>query len=329
MVLTTAFVSAADAKPSVGPFKVVNKFALEGEGRWDYLVVDNDSRRLFVSRSTHVAVLDADSGAELGDIPNTPGVHGVALASDLGVGFVSDGGENKVTIFDLKSLEVLGKIDTGGNPDSIVYHPDTKMLFVQNGKTNSSTVIDAANRKVVATIPMPGRPEFTVYDDKGNLYINIEDKSSLVQVDIAGKQVKATWPLAGCEEPTGLAIDREGRTLFSACANKVLAVVNADTGKVTQTVPIGDDCDAVAFDPETGYVFASAGDGTLSILHKSGSGKYAVVQNLVSPVGSKTMAFDAAKHQVYLPSAKFTGDPTAHPRPSVVPGSAAVLVIGK
>jgi DNA-binding beta-propeller fold protein YncE len=176
---------------------------------------------------------------------------------------------------------------------------------------------------------MPGRPEYAVYDDKGNLYINIEDKSLLVKVDIASKEVKATWTLAGCEEPTGLAVDREAHTLFSACANKVLAVVDAETGKVTQTIPIGDDCDAVAFDPATGYVFASAGDGKLSILHKSATGKYAVVQTLTSPVGSKTMAFDSGKHQIYLPSAKFNGDPTAHPRPSVVPGSAAVLVIAK
>jgi YVTN family beta-propeller protein len=282
-----------------------------------------------MSRATHVAVLDADSGKEIGDIPNTPGVHGIAVAKDLGTGFISEGGDNKVSVFDLKTLKVLGKIDTGGNPDSIVYYPNTKTIFVQNGKDNSSTVIDAAARKVIGTIPLPGRPEFTVTDDKGNLYINIEDKSSLVQADISTKKVKATWPLTGCEEPTGMAIDRKARILFSACANKVLAVVNADSGKVLQTVPIGDDCDAVAFDPETGYVFASNGDGKLSILRKGGDGKYSVIQNLESAPGSKTMALDPGKHQIYLPTAKFEGDPTAHPRPGVVPGSVAVMVIGR
>jgi YVTN family beta-propeller protein len=326
-VLSAATASSA-SKASDG-FKVVKKFPLEGGGRWDYLVVGNDSRRLFMSRATHVAVLDADSGAVVGDIPDTPGVHGIALAPDLGVGFISDGGENKVAVFDLKTLQVLTKIETGKNPDSIVFYPPTKMVFVQNGGSNSSTVIDATTRQVVATIPLAGRPEFTVYDDDGNLYINLEDKSSLSVIDGANKSVKSTWPLSPCEGPTGLAIDRKSHMLFSACDNKIVAVTDAHSGKVVQTVPIGDDCDAVAFDPATGYLFASNGGGQLSIIKKNASGKYALVKNLTSAVGSKTMALDEAKHQVFLPSAKFTGDPTAHPRPSVVPGSVAVLVVGR
>jgi YVTN family beta-propeller protein len=224
---------------------------------------------------------------------------------------------------------VLTKIETGKNPDSIVFYPPTKMVFVQNGGSNSSTVIDATTRQVVATIPLAGRPEFTVYDDDGNLYINLEDKSSLSVIDGANKSVKSTWPLSPCEGPTGLAIDRKSHMLFSACDNKIVAVTDAHSGKVVQTVPIGDDCDAVAFDPATGYLFASNGGGQLSIIKKNASGKYALVKNLTSAVGSKTMALDEAKHQVFLPSAKFTGDPTAHPRPSVVPGSVAVLVVGR
>jgi YVTN family beta-propeller protein len=317
------------APKSSGEFKVVKKFPLDGGGRWDYLVVDNDSRRLFMSRATHVAVLDADSGAVVGDIPDTPGVHGIALAPELGIGFISDGGESKVTVFDLKTLKVITKIDTGKNPDSIVFYPPTKSVFVQNGGSNSSTVIDATTRQVTATIPLPGRPEFTVYDDDGNLYVNLEDKSSIAVIDANSKELKATWPLAPCDAPTGLAIDRKNHVLFSACDNKLLAVTDASDGKVLQTVPIGDDCDAVAFDPETGYVFASNGGGKLSVIKKNASGKYALVQNLPSAVGSKTMALDEAKHQLFLPAAKFTGDPTAHPRPSVVPGSVAVLVVGK
>ena len=320
---------AADAKSAAGPFKVLNKISVDGRGRWDYLIVDNDSRRLFMSRATHVSVFNADSGAPVGDIPDTPGVHGIALAPEFGIGFISDGGEGKVAVFDLKTLKVSNKIDVGKNPDSIVYDPNTKTVFVQNGGSNSSSVIDAATQKVVDTISLPGRPEFTVYDDKGNLFTNLEDKSSLAVIDASGRKVKATWPLAPCEEPTGLAIDKTSRRLFSACANKMLAVTDADSGKVLQTVPIGDDCDAVAFDPETGYIFASNGDGKLSVVRKKSEDKYAVVQSLLSSPGSKTMALDAQKHQIYLPSAKFNGDPTGHPRPTVVPGSIAILVVGK
>src|SRR3954470_20528125 len=228
----SSFLVAVDGKSAAPSFKVVNKISVDGGGRWDYLLVDNDSRRLFMSRSTHVAVFDADSGAVVGDIPDTPGVHGIALAPEFGVGFISDGGEGKVAVFDLKSLKISTKIDVGKNPDSIVYDPNTKTVFVQNGGSNSSTVIDAATQKVLDTIPLPGRPEFTVFDDQGNLFINLEDKSSLAVVDASARKLKTTWPLAPCEEPTGLAIDRKDRRLFSACANKVLAVTDADSGKV-------------------------------------------------------------------------------------------------
>jgi YVTN family beta-propeller protein len=329
VIIAMMSASALAADTTTSQFKVVSKFPLEGSGRWDYLYVDTESRRLFMTRATHVAVLNADTGAVLGDIPDTPNAHGIAIANELGVGFISSGGENKVSVFDLKTLKVLTKIETGGNPDSIFFHPATHTVFVQNGKSNSSTVIDPVKRSVIATIPVSGRPEFSVYDDQGNVFINLEDKSSIVEIDAAEKKVKATWPLAGCEEPTGLAIDRSAHKLFSACANKVLAVVDSENGKVLQTLPIGDDCDAVAFDPETGYVFASAGGGTLTIIHADGSGKYAIVQNLATAPGSKTMGFDPSTHKIYMPSAKFTGSPTGHPRPAVVPGSIEVMVIGQ
>src|SRR4051812_41098849 len=260
----SVFTLAAD-KPS-GTFKVVNKISVDGTGRWDYLIIDPQTRHLFMSRATHVSVLDADSGAVIGDIPDTLGVHGITLAPDLGVGFISAGGEDKVAVFDLKTLQVITKIPAGGNPDSMLYDPATKTLFVQDGKGNTTTVIDAATRKVAATIPMAGRPEFIVSDNKGTAYVKIEDKSSLSVIDIAGKKVKTTWNLKpSCEEPTGLAIDVKTRTLFSACANKVLAVINANSGKILQTLPIGDDTDAVAYDPATGFVFASSGDGKLFV----------------------------------------------------------------
>jgi len=190
-------------------------------------------------------------------------------------------------------------------------------------------VIDAEKRQVVATIPLGGKPEFAVYDDNGNLFVNLEDKESIAVIDTANKKVKATWPIEGCEEPSGLAIDRSSHTLFSACSNKLMAIVDSESGKLIQTLPIGDDCDALAFDPESGYVFASNGEGKLTIVHKNASGKYEVTQNLTSAPGSKTMALDASTHTVYLPTAKFNGDPGAHPRPPVVPGSIVILVVGK
>src|SRR5207244_2172918 len=322
--LETVCVRAADS--DAGQFKAVKKLPLEGGGRWDYLYVDGQSRRLYMSRATHFSVIDADSGVVVGDIPDTPGAHGVAVAPDYGVGFTSNGGENKVSVFDLKTLRVLTKIDTGGNPDSIVYHPATHDVFVQNGKGNSSSVIDVEKRQVVATIPLGAKPEFAVYDDKGNLFVNLEDKGAIAVIDTANRKVKATWSIEGCEEPSGLAIDLSSHTLFSACSNKLMAIVDSENGKLTQTLPIGDDCDALAFDPETGYVFASNGEGKLTIVHKNAAGKYEVTQNLTSAPGSKTMALDASTHTIYLPTAKFNGDPSAHPRPPVVPGSIDILV---
>jgi YVTN family beta-propeller protein len=331
--LATMTVALA-AQPATGQFKVVNKFALEGGGRWDYLIVDAPSRRLFMSHATHVAVLNADTGAVVGDIPDTPGVHGITLAPALGVGFTSNGGEDRVSVFDLKTLKVLTKIETGVNPDSILFHPATRTVFVMNrnkpGITDgTATVIDAVTRKVVANFPLGGKPEFSAYDDKGNIFVNLDDKSSIVVIDAASKKVKATWPLAPCEAPTGLAIDRATHTLFSVCGNKLLTIVNADTGKVVQTLPIGGDCDAVTFDPATGHVFTADGEGTVTIAHKDKSGKYAVVQTVPTLIGSRTIALDTKTHKVYLPSARFTGDPTRSPRPPVVDGSVAVIVIGQ
>jgi DNA-binding beta-propeller fold protein YncE len=329
VVVLTALASAFGADGPSTPFKVVNKFALDGTDRWDYLYVDSQARRLYMARATHFAVLDADSGAVVGNIPDTPGAHGVAIAPDLGIGFTSNGGENKVSVFDLKTYKVLGKIETGGNPDSILFHPATGMLFVQNGKSKSSTVIDASKREVVATIALPGRPEFTVSDDNGNIFMNIEDTGSVVVIDAASKKIKATWPMKGCEEPSGLAIDRKGHKLFAACSNKLMAVVDGENGKLLQTLPIGDDCDAIAFDPGTGTAFASSGDGNLTIARAGADGNYSVIQTLTTGDGGKTMGLDPSTHKVYVPTAKFTGPPTSHPRPTVVPGSIVMLVVSE
>jgi DNA-binding beta-propeller fold protein YncE len=315
-------------------YKVVGKFALEGGGRWDYLIVDQEARRLYMSHATSVVVLDVDSGAMIGTIPDTPNVHGITLAPELGIGFTSNGGENRVTVFDLKTLKVLSKIDAGINPDSILFHPATKTVFVMNrnkpGVTDgTATVIDAVSRQAIANFPLGGKPEFSAYDNQGNIFVNLDSKSSIVVIDAASKKIKATWPIAPCEDPSGLAIDRSSHTLFSVCGNKLLTIVNADNGKVVQTLPIGDDCDAVAFDPGTGQVFASNGEGTVTIAGKDATGKYRVLQTVPTLVGSRTIALDFKTHRAFLPSAKFTGDPTRSPRPPVVPGSVAVLILGQ
>ena len=327
MLVLSAMTLPSGAAPA--EFRVVNKFGIEGGGRWDYLYIDGASRRIYMARATHFSVLDADTGSQVGDIPDTPGAHGVTLVPDLGIGFTTNGQENKVSVFDIKTLKLLTKIETGQNPDSILFHPATGTLFVQNGKSNSSSVIDPEKKQVIATIPLPGKPEFAVYDDAGNVFINIETSGSIVVIDAANKKVKTTWAMKGCEEPAGLAIDRTHHRLFSACANKMMAIVDSENGNLVQTLPIGEDCDAVAFDPATGYTFASNGDGTLTIIHSDADGKYGVKQTLTIGDGAKTMGFDPEKHRAYLPTAKFTGPPTAHPRPSVVPGSISLLVIGE
>jgi YVTN family beta-propeller protein len=311
-----------------GKYRIVNKLSLEGGGRWDYVTTDPEAHRVYIARATHVSVLDSETGKVVGDIPDTPGVHGVAVAPDLGIGFISEGGAATVAVFDLKSLKIESTIATGENPDSILYHPATHLVFVQNGKSKSTSVIDAKTKQVVATIPLNAKPEFFAYDEDGNIFINLEDTHSIAVIDAASKKLKATWPMEGCEGPSGLALDRKTHNLFSSCDGKLM-VVDSKTGKVRQSVAIGDDCDGAFFDPVTGNVFASAGAGKLSIIHADKSGKYTVTQEIDTPPGSKTMGLDTVAHKAYLPSGKFTGDPTAHPRPSVVDGSVQVLVIGE
>src|ERR1700676_4469121 len=326
VICCVALAFGSDA--SSGNFKVVKRVPLEGGGRWDYVTADSDSHRVYIARATHVSVLDSETGAVVGDIPDTPGVHGVAIADDLGIGFISEGQTNKVAVFDLKTLKVESQIATGEDPDSILYHSATHQVFVQNGKSKSTTVIDAKTKKVVATIALDSKPEFYAYDEKGNVFINLEEKHAIAVIDASSKKLKSTWVMEGCEGPSGLAIDNKTHTLFSSCDGKLM-VVDSNSGKVRQSVAIGDDCDGVTFDPATGYVFASPSPGKFQIIHADKSGKYSVVQEIDTPVGSKTHGLDTATHKVYLPSAKFTGDPSKRPRPSVVDGSIQVLVIGE
>jgi len=313
---------------------VLKTYKLGGEGGWDYLKLDPDSRRLYISRSTHVTVIDADSGKPVGDIPDTPGVHGIALAPELGRGFTSNGREGTVTIFDLTTLKPITKVKVGENPDAILFDPMTNRVFTFNGRSNDSTAIDAATGNVVGKIPLEGKPEFAVSTGTGELFVNLEDKSELLSLDPKDLKVKSRWPLAPCQEPSGLALDARNRRLFAGCDNKMMAVVNADTGKVITTLPIGDGVDANGFDPETGFAFASCGEGVLTVAHEDSPDKFSVVQNVPTKKGARTMAVDPKTHNVFLVTAKF-GTPPAptstqpHPRPPILPDSFVVLVVGK
>lgn len=328
MLLVTSGLAAAPG------YHLSKTYKLGGDGGWDYLTFDNASRRLFISRSTHVMVINADSGQPVGDIPDTPGVHGIALAPEFGRGFVSNGREGTVSVFDLNSLKVLSKIKVGENPDAILYDPASKRVFTFNGKSNDSTAIDADKGTVAGTIKLDGKPEFAVTDEKGEVFVNIEDKSELMALDPNKLEVRARWPLAPCEEPSGLAIDRKQRRLFSGCGNKLMAIVDADSGKLISTLPIGDGVDAAGFDPETGLAFASCGEGVLTVVHEDSADKFSVAENVPTERGARTLAIDPAKHQIFLVTAQF-GPPPAptagqpHPRPAILPDSFVVLVMSK
>jgi YVTN family beta-propeller protein len=326
---TTGTISLRAGEERSQSAKLIRKLPLGGDGRWDYLLVDAAGKRLYIARTTRFMVVSTETGELVGEIPDTPGAHGVALAKELGVGFTSNGQENQVSVFDLETLKVTKKIAVGQNPDAILYHGPTRSVFVFNGQSHSATVIDAASQMVVATVPLAGKPEFAVADDHGNLYVNIADKNTVTVIDAQARKVKAVWALGGCDEPTGLAIDKKTNTAFASCGNKKLAVLNLGSGKVTQSLPIGDDCDATAFDAKTNLVFASNGEGTLTVIEGDGHGSYRVRQTLATMPGSKTMALDLGSQQLYVPTAKFSGPPTQKPRPKVVPGSFEVWVISE
>lgn len=328
-----AVVAAGAAEPG---YKLLKTVPVPGDGGWDYVSVDEAGRRIYVSHGTQVDVLDADSYELKGKIPDTQGVHGIAVAPDAGRGFTSNGRANNVTIFDLKTLDTIGHVETGRNPDAIFYDPDTHHVFALNGGSKSATVIDAAKGTVVGTLDLGGQPETGVPDGAGLAFINLEDKSELLKVDTRNLKVLERWPLAPGKTPTGLALDRRNHRLFVGCRgggegrNGIMAVVNADTGKVVTTVPIGQGVDASAFDPEAGLAFCSCGDGTVTVVHQEAPDDYKVVETIKTRPRSKTMALDAKTHRLFIPGAEYkaAGD-NPRGRPMMVPGSFVVLVYGK
>lgn len=324
----------AAALAAAGPgYKVVKTYKIGGAGGWDYLIADSSARRLYISRATHVIVLDLDSGKSVGDIADTPGVHGIALAPELGRGFTSNGREGTVSIFDLKTLATSSKVKVGDNPDAILYDPVTKRVFTFNGRSQDATAVDAEKGTVLGTIKLDGKPEFSASDGKGEIFVNIEDKSELVAIDPGKLEVKSKWPLAPCESPSGLSMDRKNRRLFVGCDNKMMAVVDADTGKVLATPAIGDGVDATAFDDETGLAFASCGEGVLTVVREQSPEKFSVAENVPTQQGARTMALDSKTHNVYVVTAKFGPPPPATPdnphAHNILPDTFVVLVLAK
>jgi YVTN family beta-propeller protein len=295
-------------------YKIAKKIPIPGQGGWDYLTVDESARRLYVSHGTRVDVLNVDSSEISGNIPTT-GVHGIAVAPELGRGFVSDGKASKVLIFDLKTLKIVQEVAVGKNPDAIIYDPATSRVFAFNGGSNSATAIDAADGKVAATIDLGGGPEFAVADGEGLVFNNLEDESQVLKIDSRKLKVEQRWPTAPCSSPSSMAIDRANRRLFIGCRSKVMAVMNADTGQVITTLPIGDHVDATAFDPETRLIFNSNGEGTITVIRQEGPDKYSVVDNLKTLPRAKTMALDPKTHQLFLSTEES--------------GQFVVLVVGK
>jgi YVTN family beta-propeller protein len=299
--LLVAFTIAAWAADS---YQITKKIPIPGQGSWDYLTVDEGARRLYVSHGTQVEVLDLDSGAIVGKIENTQGVHGIAIAPDLGRGFVSDGQSSTVTIFDLKTLKMIADVPTGKKPDAIIYDPATSRVFAFNGGSNSATVIEAKDGKVAGTIDLGGGPEFAAADDKGYVYNNLEDESLVLKINSRTLKVEQRWPTAPCASPSSMAIDAANRRLFLGCRSKVMAVMNADTGQVITALPIGDHVDATAFDVETRLIFNSNGEGTVTVIRQDSPDKYSVVETVETLPRAKTSALDPKTHRLFLSTAE-------------------------
>ena len=326
--------SAAPGGPHPdGPYHVEAKWMIGGEGGWDYLAVDPQNPRLYVTHGARVEVLDTGSGKIVGAITGLQGTHGVAFDDANKYGYISDGRANAVVVFNRGTLEKVGSIPAGTNPDGITYEPVTRTVWAFNGRSHNVTVIDTHTQKAIATIDLPGKPEFPQPDGKGFVFDNIEDTNQIVRLDARLQKVTATWDVSGCESPSGLAIDTAKRHLFPVCANKRMTVIDADTGKILAAPPIGDHPDAAECDPTRSVAFSSNGEGTLTVIDDS-SADYRALQELPTQKGGRTMAFDRAHGKIYIASAEFGPDPSPtaanpNPRPAVLPGTFSVIVVGR
>lgn len=333
-VLSILFMVAdSNAQAMKSGYTVVKKISLPESTWWDYLSCDASTGRLFVSRGTMVQVVSLNNDQLIGTIPNTDGVHGIALAQDLGKGFISDGRDSSVTVFNLKTLEVITKVPvTGRDPDAILYDPFTHRVFTCNGDAGNSTVIDAKTDKVIGTIKLSGGPEFSATDGQGRIYINIEDSSQIDEINPKTMKVVSVWPLAPGEHPSGLAIDAKNHILFSVCHNKLMVVMDAKNGKVITTLPIGERVDGAAYDPILKRAYSSNGDGTLTIVQEESRSKFKVLEQMPTQLGARTITVDVKTHHLFLPTAEFGPPPPAtaehpHPRPTMKPNSFVVLEV--
>jgi len=327
-LLIIAVVLAAIPAFAQKQYKVAPPLKLGGEGGWDYLTYDYDAHRLFITRGNHVMVVDAKTLKVTDDIPDLSGTHGVTLAPELGRGFISNGSDNSVAIFDLKTLKKLDNVKVGERPDAIMFDHFTKHVFTFNARSKDATAVDATSGKVLGTVPLGGKPEFPATDIKGKVFVNIEDKNEIVQIDANKLTVLNRWPLGSCQEPSALALDREHHRLFAGCGNKMMAVVDSESGKVITTVPIGEGVDAGRFNANTQEVFMSCGEGVLTVIHEDTPDKYTVTQNLATAKGARTMAMDYESNTAYLVTAQRDPKPPAPgQRPAMVPGSFELIVV--
>lgn len=333
VILFCGLAHTADSSAADLHYHLIKSLHLGGEGGWDYLTVDGAARRLYISRGTHVLVIDVDSDKLVGDIPDTAGVHGIAVARDIARGFTSNGRSNTATIFDLRSLKVIGQVRTGVNPDAILYDPATRRVITFNGRSKDATVFDALSGEVAGSIELGGKPEFAAADGKGHVYVNIEDTNEVVEIDSHKLQVVKRFSLKPCEEPTGMALDAEHHHVFSGCHNNVMAILDTEIGKVIATVPIGEGVDGNGFDAGKGLAFSSNGDGTLTVVREVAPGRFDVVETVATQRGARTMAIDPKTHYIYLPTAKFSPVPPSNSgakmRPVMIKDTFEVLVVGE
>ncbi len=325
--------AAASTMFAAEGYHVLNKISIGGTGTWDYLTVDSSAHRLYASHFSSVEVVDLDTGKVIGTIPQLHLVHGIALAPELNKGFITNGQSGSVTIFDLKTLAKTGEPQAGMNPDAICFDPKTQNAFAFNGRSQNFTVISGKTGEPLGTTPVGGKPEFCAADGKGKMYVNLEDKGEIAEIDTAKPGVIRTASLSPCEEPSGLALDSKDGVLFSACDNKVMAVTDVKSLKVVATPAIGARPDAAGYDPGAGLAFSSNGEGTLTIVKKV-DGKWEAVDTVKTETGARTMAVDPRTHRIYLLAAEFGPAPATKPgerpgRPPVLPGSFHVLVVGK
>ncbi len=335
LILRSAFVAALSVAAGASaqqPYRVIDHWKIGGKGGWDYLLADGPAHRLYITHGPRVEVVDTESGKAVGAVTGLKAVHGVALDAEGKFGYISDGGASAVVVFDRKTLEIVASIPVGTNPDGIVYEPVTKTVWAFNGRSKDVSVVDTAKRTVVATIKLPGKPEFPQADGKGMVFDNIEDTNSIVRLDAKAKTLVDTWPVAGCDSPSGMAIDREHARLFSVCDGKKMVVVDANTGKELALAEIGSGPDAAGYDSKNQLAFSSNGDGTLTVIDAKNG--YKPVQTLATQKGARTMSYDPVSGRVYLVTAEFgaTPAPTAEvprPRPTMVPDTFTVLVVGR